>query len=110
MEEKRQVYLDYSATTPVKQEVVDEMIPYFTEKFGNASAIYSTGAEAKELALSLIEEGSSVSWGGSVTIREIGLTEAVNNGNYRAIDRIMRFFIPANTWHEKKGLKSPMSE
>lgn len=44
MEEKRQVYLDYSATTPVKQEVVDEMIPYFTEKFGNASAIYSTGA------------------------------------------------------------------
>ena len=48
MEEKRQVYLDYSATTPVKQEVVDEMIPYFTEKFGNASAIYSTGAEAKD--------------------------------------------------------------
>ena len=47
----------------------------------------ATGAEAKELALSLIEEGSSVSWGGSVTIREIGLTEAVNNGNYRAIDR-----------------------
>ncbi len=48
MEEKRRVYLDYSATTPVKQEVVDEMIPYFTEKFGNASAIYSTGAEAKD--------------------------------------------------------------
>ena len=47
----------------------------------------ATGAEAKNLALSLIEEGSSVSWGGSVTIREIGLTEAVNNGNYRAIDR-----------------------
>ena len=49
MEEKRQVYLDYSATTPVKQEVVDEMIPYFTEKFGNASAIYSTGAEKDAL-------------------------------------------------------------
>ena len=48
MEEKRRVYLDYSATTPVKQEVVDEMIPYFTEKFGNASAIYSAGAEAKD--------------------------------------------------------------
>ena len=26
------------------------------------------------------------------------------------ISSIMRFFIPANTWHEKKGLKSPMSE
>lgn len=44
----RKVYLDYSATTPVKQEVVDEMIPYFTEKFGNASSIYSVGAEAKD--------------------------------------------------------------
>jgi len=48
MGEKRQVYLDYSATTPAKKEVVDEMIPYFTEKFGNASTLYSTGLEAKE--------------------------------------------------------------
>ena len=49
MEEKRQVYLDYSATTPVKQEVVDEMIPYFTQHYGNASSIYSVGAEARTL-------------------------------------------------------------
>ncbi len=43
----RQVYMDYSATTPVKEEVLQEMIPYFTEKFGNASSIYSTGRQAK---------------------------------------------------------------
>ena len=48
MEEKRQVYLDYSATTPVKQEVADEMIPYFTQNYGNASSIYSVGATAKD--------------------------------------------------------------
>ncbi|MBR5229013.1 MAG: cysteine desulfurase NifS [Firmicutes bacterium] len=48
MGEKRQVYLDYSATTPVKREVVDEMIPYFTEKFGNASTLYTIGLDAKE--------------------------------------------------------------
>lgn len=48
MAETRKVYLDYSATTPVKPEVVDEMIPYFTEKFGNASSIYQTGLEAKD--------------------------------------------------------------
>ena len=48
MEEMRQVYLDYSATAPVRQEVVDEMIPYFTEKFGNASSIYAVGAVAKD--------------------------------------------------------------
>jgi len=44
----RQVYLDYSATTPVKEEVVQEMIPYFTEKFGNPSTLYSPGLEAKD--------------------------------------------------------------
>ncbi|MBQ3322513.1 MAG: cysteine desulfurase NifS [Firmicutes bacterium] len=43
----RQVYLDYSATTPVKEEVVKEMIPYFTEKFGNPSTLYASGLEAK---------------------------------------------------------------
>ena len=30
----RQVYLDYSATTPVKEEVVREMLPYYTEVYG----------------------------------------------------------------------------
>jgi len=42
------VYLDNSATTPVKKEVLDAMIPYFTENFGNASSIYKTGRKAKE--------------------------------------------------------------
>ena len=43
----REVYLDYSATTPVKQEVLQEMLPYFCEKFGNASSLYTLGLEAK---------------------------------------------------------------
>lgn len=43
----RQVYLDYSATTPVKKEVLDEMLPYFTEKFGNPSSLYGIGLSAK---------------------------------------------------------------
>lgn len=44
----RQVYLDYSATTPVKEEVLREMIPYFTEHFGNPSSLYTMGLESKE--------------------------------------------------------------
>ena len=44
----RNVYLDYSATTPVKDEVLKEMIPYFTEKFGNPSSLYDKGLEAKD--------------------------------------------------------------
>ncbi len=43
----RQVYLDYSATTPVKEEVLSTMLPYFTEKFGNPSSLYSIGLESK---------------------------------------------------------------
>ena len=44
----RNVYMDYSATTPVKEEVLKEMIPYFTEKFGNPSSLYAPGLEAKD--------------------------------------------------------------
>ena len=46
-----------------------------------------TAAEAIEKALSLIPEGSSVTWGGSMTIRDMGLTKAVKEGNYNVIDR-----------------------
>ncbi|MDD7511383.1 MAG: cysteine desulfurase NifS [Peptostreptococcaceae bacterium] len=44
----RQVYLDYSATTPVKQEVLNEMLPYYTENYGNPSSLYSLGLKTKE--------------------------------------------------------------
>lgn len=47
MEPDRKVYLDYSATTPVKEEVLKKMIPYFTEHFGNPSSLYQQGLEAK---------------------------------------------------------------
>lgn len=43
--------------------------------------------EAKEKALELITENSSVSWGGSMTLIETGLLEAVKKGNYKTIDR-----------------------
>ena len=46
--EKRRIYMDYSATTPVKKEVVEEMMPYLTDYFGNASSFHSFGREAKE--------------------------------------------------------------
>ncbi len=39
----RQVYLDYAATTPTHPDVVKEMLPYFTESFGNPSSIHACG-------------------------------------------------------------------
>ena len=46
-----------------------------------------TATEAIEKVLSLIPEGSSITWGGSMTIRDMGLTKAVKEGNYNVIDR-----------------------
>ncbi len=43
----KNVYMDNAATTPVKKEVLDEMLPYFTEKYGNPSSIYRLGREGK---------------------------------------------------------------
>jgi len=43
----RRIYLDNAATTIVRQEVVDEMLPVFTENYGNASSIYKEGQKAK---------------------------------------------------------------
>lgn len=43
----RLIYLDNAATTKVKQEVVDAMLPYFTEEFGNPSSVYSFAAKNK---------------------------------------------------------------
>lgn len=45
--EKRRLYMDYSATTPVKKEVLDEMMPYLTDYFGNASSFHLFGRETK---------------------------------------------------------------
>lgn len=42
------IYLDHAATTAVKEEVLKEMLPYFSEIYGNASTVYSLGQKSKE--------------------------------------------------------------
>jgi len=43
------VYLDHAAATPVKKQVIDAMIPYFDEHFGNPSAVYDMGSTIKQV-------------------------------------------------------------
>ncbi len=42
------VYVDHSATTPVRPEVLEAMLPYFSAEFGNPSSIYTLGQQARK--------------------------------------------------------------
>lgn len=57
------------------------------EKRGMEAFYCSTKEEAKELVLSLIPVGSSVTWGGTESMVEAGVCDAVKTGNYEFIDR-----------------------
>lgn len=47
--DKKVIYLDHAATTPARKEVVEAMLPYFTEQFGNPSSVYSFAAGNKNV-------------------------------------------------------------
>src|SRR4051812_30705830 len=41
------IYLDHAATTPVDPRVIESMVPYLSERFGNPSSIYQLGQESR---------------------------------------------------------------
>ena len=44
----KRIYLDHNATTPIRPEVLADMLPYLTEEYGNASSIHAFGQSARE--------------------------------------------------------------
>ena len=51
--ESRVVYADHSATTAVRPEVLEAMLPYFSERYGNPSSIYQIAQERADTSLRL---------------------------------------------------------
>ncbi len=91
---KQPVYLDYQATTPLDKRVLDRMMPYLTDKFGNPhSSTHSFGWEA-EAALDVAREkvANVVGAGESEIVFVSGATEA----NNMVIKGVM------DVWGEKK--------
>lgn len=87
------IYLDYAATTPVHPDVLQEMLPYFTEKFGNASTLYRLGNEARE-AVETARQKVAVAIGAQAD--EIYFTSGATESDNWAI-------IGAALAHQKKG-------
>ena len=70
----------------------------------NMEAYYTDSKEeALKKALELIPEGSSISWGGSMSVNEIGLKEAVCQGNYQVYNRDT-----APTPEDKRKIELPL--
>ena len=82
-------YYRNAAQTVIKNLKKRRMDGYYCE----------TREEAVKLALSLIPEGSSIGWGGSVTLSECGLMDAIGGGKYELIDRSV-----AKTAEENKAV------
>ena len=57
---KKNIYLDYAATTPVDHRVLMSMLPYFSEKFGNTMSFHSLGQQAKQALEQAREETASL--------------------------------------------------
>ena len=87
--------------SPVKQSNENAAATLISKlKKRNIDAFFcQTSREATEKALSLMPSGSSISWGGSMTIKECGLMDAIQSGDYTLIDRMT-----ATTPQEKREI------
>ena len=91
--DNKTIYLDYAATTPVKPEVLAEMLPYYNEKFGNPSSLYSKGQETKN-ALNIAREKVASIIG--ATPKEIFFTSSGTEADNWAV-------IEGARWKKDKG-------
>ena len=91
------IYLDYASTAPVDPDVLQEMLPYFSEKFGNPSSLHSFGQEAQ--AAVDVARSAAADFLGCLT-QEIIFTSSATEANNIVILNAVKIA-------RSKGIKNP---
>ena len=89
------IYLDNAATTPCRPEVVEAMLPYFTQDFGNPSAIYNLGQVAQDAIQQAREDVAGVL--NAKSANEVFFTSGGSEADNWALKGVM------NAYKDKKG-------
>ena len=86
------IYLDYAATTPCDAVVLQEMLPYFTEIFGNPNSLHKFGMDAKEaLDIARTRVTSAINADFGEVIFTSGATESTNIAVIRTLKSLQKF-------------------
>ena len=92
----RFIYLDHAATTQIDKEVLDEMMPYMTYYYGNASSLYGLGKQSREAVEKARKQVANVI---NCNSNEIYFTSCGSESDNLAIKGIAKHIIISNIEH-----------
>jgi len=99
----KQVYLDHAATTPVDKKVLREMMPYFSDRYGNASSLHFFGQEASQ---AVEKARMQVAKYFNANLNEIIFTSGATESNNLAIKGVLRACYQKPPGGFKRGFKT----